>query len=1262
MPDHRRRFRGSEYSNVASAIDETAGHPVGTPSTMVPIPPTVRSVLGGAAFYLVDYLRWRCSAGPLLGDGPSLTEGLRAAHAELCATRRSGFESGALRGHKRAADCSNSNGGDIAGDAVHAHVARTILGPHRGSGAGASPPLMAASSVGRCTEPLEDIVDWAICTLVRRREQLCQRRKKDDWRGQATALPPPAQTSSSASTSYVANDRGVNLLAQGYAPAREGNNGACPDMARGVLCLHPNATASFARSSPIAKSIHAVVGDEIMREILTECIVLVPTGALDRGNYMQLCGPPLTFYRRTKDLGRGGGGVGDDPLQQRDDPNTATPSKQGKRPFELGNCSVGAPPGKVARVELRDMANANSSIQKNPYPSSSGILLSRDAAKVSVGVGGGRKGANHAQRNQWNPMAPLPRHRMFYSDMFVKKAGLPLCHLLNVEDDGKEYGGCVERLLDSMVHLRVRASSASTKGRSNKRRKRWKRVRGDGLALCRELRKRHRNCDYSRLLVRFCPLPQESGYKGDRTSLDKASLSDLSAAYTCGDQVANFVTACLSSAFPGSFWGSRHNFDVVRSTAQKFILLHRAEQLPEKAIMKGIRVTEMRWLFGTRRTGKEKGVAKSSLSNHEAVTGLVQNVMRWVYNQYIIPLIRTCFYATETQFTAGRVVFYRKPVWSKLRALAMEALTEKQYCSIDAPEAARRLALQSLGFARLRILPKATGVRPIVTMCKKQCIEFEEYSPDASPCRPRLVRPTLEARYNSTNNILSRSLDVFKHEYNRSPGAFGCGVGGFNEVYPLLCTFVKDLKESEVPFHDKDKTTPLYFASVDLHRCYDNIDQSYLFRLVQRLINDNEYLVQHSSVLHSFRSQNKVLRRRTTRVCRPEELGWFPDVARNDLAQLFSHSIFVDNVNTSLVKKDDLLELLKEHIFSNLVVANGDFGPRFLFQSSGIPQGSVLSTILCNYYYGDLEAKLLGDLFDSRHFVDSEARPLHLLVRNVDDFLLISTNRATSERFLERMEAGLPELGVQINREKTRVSYDRAHCEANISSITGKDVETGTDGEEFFSWCGVLLDTKTCATRVDYSRFAGSLAVDGLTVDRLGCEGSKLLIRMKNFIHPRCMPILFDLQLHSTETALLNFHQAMLLCAIKTAAYICQGLEGGVESNPIFILRAIEDTISYAHSLILNRLRASDRSDIDGCSSIEKALTKPIANWLGRDAFRVVLKASKNSGKFRLISKYLRENITTSEISGTTEINESILRQLAIRSLRGFRLERFELP
>ena len=136
----------------------------------------------------------------------------------------------------------------------------------------------------------------------------------------------------------------------------------------------------------------------------------------------------------------------------------------------------------------------------------------------------------------------------------------------------------------------------------------------------------------------------------------------------------------------------------------------------------------------------------------------------------------------------------------------------------------------------------------------------------------------------------------------------------------------------------------------------------------------------------------------------------------------------------------------------------------------------------------------------------------------------------------------------------------------------------------------------------------------------------------------------------------------MLLCAIKTAAYICQGLEGGVESNSIFILRAIEDTISYAHSLILNRLRASDRSDIDGCSSIEKALTKPIANWLGRDAFRVVLKASKNSGKFRLISKYLRENITTSEISGTTEINESILRQLAIRSLRGFRLERFELP
>ena len=132
--------------------------------------------------------------------------------------------------------------------------------------------------------------------------------------------------------------------------------------------------------------------------------------------------------------------------------------------------------------------------------------------------------------------------------------------------------------------------------------------------------------------------------------------------------------------------------------------------------------------------------------------------LRWLIHGYIIPLLRSTFYVTETEFSDKRVLYYRKPVWSVFRSLSMSKLlmlhtgkakattaennddepirettkqtTKKeeqpQYTEITAQEAAARLRTQQMGVSRPRLLPKMTGVRPIAMLCKREALQITE--------------------------------------------------------------------------------------------------------------------------------------------------------------------------------------------------------------------------------------------------------------------------------------------------------------------------------------------------------------------------------------------------------------------------------------------------------------------------------------------------------------------------------------------------------
>src|SRR5437016_3414928 len=76
-------------------------------------------------------------------------------------------------------------------------------------------------------------------------------------------------------------------------------------------------------------------------------------------------------------------------------------------------------------------------------------------------------------------------------------------------------------------------------------------------------------------------------------------------------------------------------------------------------------------------------------------------------------------------------------------------------------------------------------------------------------------------------------------------------------------------------------------------------------------------------------------------------------------------------------------------------------GKTFYRQKVGIPQGSVVSTVLCNMFYAHLEKKKLPFLQDADG----------LLLRLIDDFLFITMNRDHAKQFLQLMNDGTMILG-----------------------------------------------------------------------------------------------------------------------------------------------------------------------------------------------------------------------------------------------------------
>jgi telomerase reverse transcriptase len=224
--------------------------------------------------------------------------------------------------------------------------------------------------------------------------------------------------------------------------------------------------------------------------------------------------------------------------------------------------------------------------------------------------------------------------------------------------------------------------------------------------------------------------------------------------------------------------------------------------------------------------------------------------------------------------------------------------------------------------------------------------------------------------------------------------------------------------------------------------------------LIRRIVSEDTYEIfkySRARLLGSHNAQKpefgtKVSWKFLTKATGSDKAVDFRKEIERDIAGGRVGTVYVNGLAPRSEDRGAVLSMLEQHIGSNLI----QIGKDLYHQKEGIPQGSIVSTLLCSYFYAELERKVLGFVNDGKS----------VLFRLIDDFLVISTERGIAEEFMRRMHAGLPEFGVQVKAEKTRVNFDTHMGDKVITKVTGAE----------FPYCGQSINTSTLDLSKDRER------------------------------------------------------------------------------------------------------------------------------------------------------------------------------------------------
>ncbi|KAJ4394591.1 Telomerase reverse transcriptase [Gnomoniopsis smithogilvyi] len=567
-------------------------------------------------------------------------------------------------------------------------------------------------------------------------------------------------------------------------------------------------------------------------------------------------------------------------------------------------------------------------------------------------------------------------------------------------------------------------------------------------------------------------------------------------------------------------------------------------------------IVEIDWLEPPSLKGR-----KCSQTDFRKRSEIFSEFVYYVFDSLLIPLIRSNFYVTESNVHRYRVYFFRQDVWRSVAEPAMAELKDTMFEEMKLDQALNVLDSRRLGYSQVRLLPKQSSVRPIMNLRRRMVTSKDK-----------------KVLGHSINTILSPVYNMLKFEKDTHAERLGSTMFSVGDLYGRLSSF----KERLGAVHG-----PLYFAKVDVQAAFDTIPQDAVIALMNSVPSESKYeMIKHVEVVlneNAMLPNTKTLKRWHTSAKAPGDTATFLEHLGRQIAPVKKNTVYVDSVFRKTHRTRDLLALMASHIQQSLV----KIGKKYYRQKAGIPQGSVISSVLCNYFYADLEQTQLS-------FLRADDC---LLLRLIDDFLLVTPDQSKAARFIAAMQQGFSEYGVTVSPAKTLVNFPL--------TIGNLPVPALPPGATVFPYCGTQIHVHTLNLTKD--RGLANLAAlkdptisNALTVEFSRHPGANFKRKTLNAFKIQSHLMFFDARHNSSQTVVRNLRDALVETATKSWAY-ARCLPAAKRPSAKIWVETLQDLVEVVHLLLNSRARKLR------FPRYESSVTKAQARWLVFGAFRGVL-------------------------------------------------------
>jgi telomerase reverse transcriptase len=196
--------------------------------------------------------------------------------------------------------------------------------------------------------------------------------------------------------------------------------------------------------------------------------------------------------------------------------------------------------------------------------------------------------------------------------------------------------------------------------------------------------------------------------------------------------VSAFCRAVVAKVVPKRFWGGDDNKGTIMHYIDQFIHLRKFETLTLHQVTQKLRVRSVQVLansitetlqitsLGWLQLPGQSETTKLARSDFEKRKEILQEFVYWVFDSFLIPLIRSNFYVTESNAHRNRLFYFRHDIWKMLTEPALSTLRLKMFEEMPTERTNRLLAARPLGFSKIRLLPKKQGIRMIMNLKRRQ--------------------------------------------------------------------------------------------------------------------------------------------------------------------------------------------------------------------------------------------------------------------------------------------------------------------------------------------------------------------------------------------------------------------------------------------------------------------------------------------------------------------------------------------------------------